>query len=136
MKATTGYLFLTLLCALSLPAKGQLQETGNRNDSIAQAKVVELLESKHVLSYYDANINVPGDFIYSSQIETLVKKRPGKDFSDYWIQVKDHRRYEGTGVFLNFYVDPASWEVSYYDTETNLVWSWEQWGKQSKYKKS
>jgi hypothetical protein len=125
-----------LICTVVSPASAQLQKTGNTKDSIAQAKVIALLESKHVLKYYDENINTPGDFIYSSHVETRIKQRPGADFPDYWIQVKDHRRYEGDGVSLNFFVDPKTWEVSYYDTNTDLIWTWEQWAGRNKYGKS
>src|ERR1035437_6580894 len=135
MKSTQYLLSFVLLCSLSYSGMAQ-QQRGSRQDSIAQSKVIALLESKHVLKYYDENINTPGDFIYSSQIETLIKKRPGADFSDYWIQVKDHRRYEGSGVSFNFYVDPKTWEVFYCHTETNLVWTWERWARKNKYCKS
>ena len=130
------YFLLPALIFSSFVAVQAQQQRGSRQDSIAQSKVIELLESRHVLRYYDENINTPGDFIYSSQVETLIKKRPGAGFDDYWIQVKDHRRYEGSGVSFNFYVDPKSWEVYYFDTEHNLVWTWEQWTQQNKYRKS
>jgi hypothetical protein len=136
MKTIRYTVLIILGFASCYSAHAQLQSTGNTRDSIAQSKVVALLEKKYVLKYYDENINTPGDFIYSSHIETLIKKRPGADFNDYWIQVKDHRRYEGDGISFNFFVDPKTWKVSYFDAETNLVWSWEQWAGQSKYAKS
>jgi hypothetical protein len=136
MSSLRYFLSAILFFASGFSVTAQMQHTGNKEDSIAQSKVIELLESKHVLSYYDDDLNTPGDFIYSSQIETFIRQRPGADLNDYWIQVKDHRRYEGNGVSFNFYVNPESWEVLFFDPETNLTWTWEQWVRQNRNSKS
>lgn len=130
------YCFLVVLMLSAIAAAHSQQQPGTKNDSIAQSRVIDLLEAEHILSYYDENINTPGDFIYSSQIATILKQKPGADFKDYWVQVTDHRRYDNPNIFLNFFVDPENWEVFYFDTKTNLLWTWDNWKKQSKNHKS
>ncbi|MCW3123273.1 MAG: hypothetical protein JWQ38_2765 [Flavipsychrobacter sp.] len=130
------YSFLfALMFSSSVAVHAQLQ-SGSRQDSTAQAKVLELIETERVLSYYDEDINTPGDFIYSSQVSTIIKQKPGKTFPQYWVQVIDHRRYDGIDIPLHFYVDPQSWEIFYLDTKTNLLWTWDNWKKQSRYRRS
>ncbi len=130
------YAILVLLLFSSFAAIKAQQQTGTIEDSIAQSKVIELVEKEYVLHYYDENINTPGDFIYSSHVSTILKQKPGADFKDYWVQIKDHRKYDNPSIYLNFFVDPNSWEVFYFDTETNLLWTWDNWKKQSKYHKT
>lgn len=135
--AINNFIRCCLVAAVSLACCGNVQaqlQPGTKADSIAQAKVLELVEKEHLLTYYDDNINTPGDFIYSSQVATRIKQRPGKDLSEYWVQVIDHRIYDTPNIFLNFYVDPKTWQVYYLDTKTDHLWTWENWKKHNRYR--
>ncbi len=122
---------VSLVCCGSATAQSQ---PGTKNDSIAQAKVLELVEKEHLLTFYDDNINTPGDFIYSSQVSTKIKQRPTKDLTEYWVQVIDHRMFDTPNIFFNFYVDPKTWQVYYRDTKTDQLWTWDNWKKHNRYR--
>jgi len=125
-------LFFTLLLLPSFFSLTAQIQHGTATDSIAQAKVIELLEQEYILPYYEENINTAGDFILSSHVATIIKQKPSAGFDNYWVQVTDHRRYDNDAC-LNFYVDPKTWKVLYFDTKTNQSWTWEKWKKQAKY---
>ena len=130
------YTLLIFLLLFPVVAVRAQQQPGTKEDGIIQAQVMALLEREYTLHYYDENINTPGDFIYSSQVATFIKKRPGKNFPDFWVQVTDHRRYDNPDIYFNFYVNPKTLEVFYLDTETNLIWTWDNWKRQAKSKRA
>ncbi len=127
------YIFIISLVLSSLAATAQMQ-AGSKRDSIAQSKIIELVENEHLLPYYDENRHTPGDFIYSSHIATILKQRPDPEHDEYWIQVTDHRMYEQPNVYFNFFVDPKTWAVYVYDIKTEKFWTWENWKRQPNYR--
>jgi hypothetical protein len=68
-------------------------------------------------------------FVKTKRIENasiFIAERPDKTFKYYWVQVGivHPDRFEPV---LNFYITPNKFDVLYYDTETDAIWTLQRW---------
>lgn len=71
----------------------------------------------------------------SSILKPMIHKRPGKDFDHYWVKV-----VEDSGGSLithfNFFIDPKSLEIRFFDAGKDRVMTLSQWRRSGKKKPS
>ncbi len=65
------------------------------------------------------------------RVFTAIYQRPAGDIKDYWVRVWQDNGECYVGIF-NFYVDPGSFEIKYFDADTDKIMDLKKWRKQYK----